>query len=127
MIRKHSKKRDEILRIIQSTSVHPSARWVYDMLKPTIPDLSLGTVYRNITVFQNGGEVVSVGVVTGEERFDGRTEPHPHAICSICGAVHDLPYTAADVTQPVAGDFVIDYRKTVFHGICAECAQKQGS
>jgi Fur family peroxide stress response transcriptional regulator len=78
--KKNSKKRDEILRIIQSTETHPSAQWVYDRLKPVIRDLSLGTVYRNIGLFLREGLVASVGVVNGEDRFDGRVAPHPNLV-----------------------------------------------
>jgi Fur family peroxide stress response transcriptional regulator len=91
MGRKHSKKRDAVLKAIRSTHSHPGAQWIYDTLKPSIPSLSLGTVYRNINVFLEEGAIVSVGTVGGEERFDGRVSPHPHLICCRCGKVADLP------------------------------------
>jgi len=52
-----SKKREAILNVIRDTDCHPSAEWVYQQLKPTHPDLSLGTVYRNLIFFQNHGTV----------------------------------------------------------------------
>ncbi|MDR2211173.1 MAG: transcriptional repressor [Spirochaetaceae bacterium] len=132
--RKHSKKRDAILRTIRSTNSHPGAQWVYDQLKPSIPDLSLGTVYRNISLFREEGEVVSLGVVQGEERFDGRVSPHPHLVCCRCGRVLDLPSPAPGIfkffTEPqtegreTVPDFTIDYRKTVFYGLCRKCAEE---
>jgi Fur family peroxide stress response transcriptional regulator len=122
--KKHSKKRDEILSLIRSTASHPSARWVYEQLKPAFPRLSLGTVYRNIKAFREEGELVSVGVVQGEERFDGRVQPHPHFICSRCGAIIDIE-GAMDETQGVsavlAPDLDVDHRKTVFYGLCGDC------
>jgi Fur family peroxide stress response transcriptional regulator len=130
--KKNSKKRDEILRVIQSTETHPSAQWVYDRLKPVIQDLSLGTVYRNIGLFLREGLVVSVGVVNGEERFDAKTAPHPHMVCVSCGKIIDLPCPVEfgrleSALQTVAGNgekesFNVDYRKTVFYGKCADCA-----
>ncbi|MDR0759598.1 MAG: transcriptional repressor [Treponema sp.] len=128
MGRKHSKKRDAVLKAIQSTHSHPGAQWIYDTLKPSIPSLSLGTVYRNINVFLEEGAVVSVGTVGGEERFDGRVSPHPHLICCRCGKVLDLPcLSEGDGAQAaeagnLPGGFVIDYRKTVYYGLCGECA-----
>ena len=59
--RKHSKKRDAIYECVRSTKTHPSAEWVYSRLKPEIPDLSLGTVYRNLNLFQQEGRLISVG------------------------------------------------------------------
>jgi Fur family peroxide stress response transcriptional regulator len=148
ILRKHSDKRDAILKVIQSTTEHPGAQWVYDKLKPLIPNLSLGTVYRNITFFRQEGQVVSVGVVNGEERFDGRVKPHPHLVCSRCGRVMDLPCPEIHITRAVSiiggplsqetgeadnenpensprgaesAGFAVDYRKTVFYGLCEDC------
>jgi Fur family peroxide stress response transcriptional regulator len=127
--KKHSKKRDAILEAIRSTTAHPGAQWVYNKLKPRIPDLALGTVYRNIAVFLRENSVVSLGVVRGEERFDGCVEPHPHCVCSRCGRVADLPCPDTETSKLIEGglaksmeNFTIDYRKTVFYGLCAECA-----
>jgi Fur family peroxide stress response transcriptional regulator len=124
--RKHSGKRDAILRVIQSTRSHPGAQWVYEQLKPVIPGLSLGTVYRNINVFREEGRVVSVGVVEGEERFDARVEPHPHFVCEKCGAVLDLageiqPELDTKLSFEIPG-CTIDMRKTVFYGLCKACS-----
>ena len=60
--RKHSRKRDAILECLRCTTSHPTAEWVYTQLKPTIPDLSLATVYRNLAMFKDEGTLVSVGV-----------------------------------------------------------------
>jgi Fur family peroxide stress response transcriptional regulator len=124
-VRKHSKKRDAILDVIKSTKSHPGAQWVYDQLKPAIPDLSLGTVYRNISMFKEEGTLVSQGVVNGEERFDSTTLPHPHAVCTRCGRMDDLSgevqakiLTEFDIEIP---GFAIDKRHTVFYGLCRDC------
>jgi Fur family peroxide stress response transcriptional regulator len=127
--KKHSRKREAILALIRSTKTHPGAQWVYDRLKPGIPDLSLGTVYRNINQFQSEGLVASLGVVRGEERFDGTVEPHPHVVCTRCGRVEDLPEemfseTSARLPAEIPG-FSIDIRNTVFYGLCENCDSKQ--
>jgi Fur family peroxide stress response transcriptional regulator len=123
--RKHSVKREEILNMLRSTKTHPGARWVYDQLKAKIPGLSLATVYRNMNVFLEEKKAISLGVVKGEERFDGFPEPHPHLICSCCGAAIDLPPNKAAKllkSRQYPGDsFLIDYNKTVYYGICGNC------
>jgi Fur family peroxide stress response transcriptional regulator len=125
-VRKRSKKRDAILELVRSTKTHPGAQWIYDRLKPTIPDLSLGTVYRNIGIFREEGLLEYVGTVKGEERFDADTSPHSHAICTACGKVMDLP---EEIRAGLAGEyqaeipgFIIDKRHTVFYGVCRECS-----
>ncbi|MDR1909691.1 MAG: transcriptional repressor [Spirochaetaceae bacterium] len=125
-VRKHSRKREAILELIRSTPSHPGAQWIYDSLKPLIPDLSLGTVYRNISLFREEGSVVSVGVVNGEERFDAVTSPHPHWVCEGCGRVLDLPRIEGELLDRLGcpereSGYVTDFRKTVFYGRCPEC------
>jgi Fur family peroxide stress response transcriptional regulator len=125
-LRKHSKKRDAILKLLRSTDSHPGAQWIYDRLKPVIPGLSLGTVYRNINIFREEGLVETVGTVKGEERFDADTSPHSHAICTVCGKVMDLSEDIrvnldADYRVEISG-FTIDKRHTVFYGICRGCS-----
>jgi Fur family peroxide stress response transcriptional regulator len=124
--RKRSRKREAILAALRATGSHPGAQWIYEQLKPRIPDLSLGTVYRNIGLFREEGTVVSVGVVNGEERFDAVTGPHPHWVCERCGKVVDLPGPSAE-TLKLLGESLgeagpaTDFRKTVFYGSCPAC------
>ncbi len=101
---KHFRKRDAILSCLRGTSVHPGADWVYAQLKPEFPDLSLGTVYRNLSYFQQTGQIVSLGTVAGVERFDANTSPHVHFICTGCNAVIDLPGMAVpqELTESAA-------------------------
>jgi Fur family peroxide stress response transcriptional regulator len=126
--RKYSRKRDEILAVLRQTTLHPGARWIYEQLRDKIPGLSLGTVYRNLTLFCNDGQAGVIGVVNGEERFDAVTEPHPHVVCTGCGKVADLPVPDeavlerfAEMFTQAAHDFEIDYRKTMFSGLCEDC------
>lgn len=122
--RKHSKKRDAILDCIRSTRSHPTADWVYAQLKPEIPDLSLGTVYRNLATFKAEGVIASVGTVDGMERYDWRTFPHPHFVCTHCNAVLDVDEIdppqelAAKVTCGSVRDCVL-----TFYGICNQCVR----
>lgn len=123
--RKHFRKRDAILACVRGTTVHPSADWVYHQLKPQIPDLSLGTVYRNLTYFKEQGDIISLGTVAGIERFDGNTQPHVHFICSGCAAVVDLPEIAVpqELTEAAAMGVggQVNGCSLTFTGICSQC------
>ena len=126
--RRQSKKRDAILELIRSSPSHPGAQWVYDKLKSEYPDLSLGTVYRNINLFKKEGLLSFLGVVNGEERFDGRAAPHPHICCTGCGIIADLDEAvSAMMFRHFPGEipgFAIDARNTVFYGSCDKCKQR---
>lgn len=126
---RYSKKRADMLELIQSTDCHPSAEWVYQQLKPTHPDLSLGTVYRNLIFFREHGLVQSVGVVRGQERFDGVTSPHSHFVCECCGSVLDLPKIHMDpgLDQTVSRQYglAVQRHELTFHGLCPTCIQSE--
>ncbi|MEM5779714.1 MAG: transcriptional repressor [Lawsonibacter sp.] len=122
---RHSKKREAILSAIRSTNSHPSAEWVYQTLKPTHPDLSLGTVYRNLIFFQEHGDIQSVGVVKGQERFDGVTTPHSHFVCNRCGAIMDLDQIKldSDMVRSVSEQYglAVERHELTFYGVCPMC------
>ena len=126
---RYSRKREAILSAIQGTSCHPSAEWGYQQLKPQHPDLSLGTVYRNLTFFQARGLIQSVGVVQGQERFDAVTNPHCHFICNCCGTVLDLPDIQPQVglDEAVSRQYglAVQRHELTFHGLCASCKSRQ--
>ena len=67
---KHFKKREAILNCLRSTTCHPSAEWVHAQLKAEYPDISLGTVYRNLALFKEQGLIISVGTVNGVVSVD---------------------------------------------------------
>ena len=122
---KHFRKRDAILNCVRSTTTHPSADWVFEHVREQVPDISLATVYRNLSLFKEQGLIQSLGTVKGVERFDGNTEPHVHFICTQCGAVLDLPEISVPeelnsaVSRSSGGR--VDTCQLSFAGICGEC------
>ncbi len=125
---KQFRKRNAILAYLRQTDTHPSAEMVYNHLKPEIPDLSLGTVYRNLSMFKSKGEIVSIGAVGGVERFDGNIKPHVHFVCTGCETVTDLPKIAVpeelndQVTHQTGGQ--IDTCQLTFVGQCKTCKEE---
>lgn len=122
---KHFRKRDAILAYLRSTDCHPTADTVYAELKQQIPDLSLGTVYRNLALFKQQGLVQSLGTVHGVERYDGNVEPHVHFVCTCCGRVLDLkglevPAQLSAGAAAETGGSVAQCMLTFF-GHCAQC------
>ena len=127
--KKQFKKRQAILEFLQYTTAHPSAEMVFNHLKPEIPDLSLGTVYRNLSMFKEQGQIMSLGTVNGVERFDGNTKPHVHFICTGCDAVLDLeemqvPEALREAAAACCGGRV-DACQLSFTGLCRECLNNQ--
>ena len=86
---------------LKAVTSHPTAEALYMSLKPDYPELSLGTVYRNLSVLVEEGMAVSVATVDGQLRYDARTEPHAHFICRSCRSVMDLELP--DMVTPMYG------------------------
>ena len=127
---KQFRKRNAILAYLRQTDTHPSAEMVFNQLKPEYPDLSLGTVYRNLTLFKDQGLIQSIGTVNGVERFDGNIEPHVHFICNGCDCVTDLPQIQVpeelnrQVNKATGG--TVDMCHLTFTGYCKDCKENQG-
>lgn len=123
--KKYSRKREAVLEKIRGTVSHPTADWVYEEVRKDIPDISLGTVYRNLAVFKDEGLIISVGVVDGRERFDANTREHAHFICLGCGSVLDIEADIeAGLNERVAQANGLDirFRQLSFYGKCGRCA-----
>ncbi len=121
---RHSAKRDEVLACLRATKSHPSAATISEQLRPR--GISRATVYRNLAQMRASGEIVSVGVVDGFERFDACTKPHAHFVCRCCGAVLDVdgislpPALSERAAQEL--DAVVESAWLTFSGICGDCA-----
>ena len=128
---KNFRKRNAILTYLQSKVTHPSAETIYSDLKQEIPDLSMATVYRNLTKFRQEGLVQCVATVKGVERYDGNTDPHVHFICRHCDAVIDLhemhiPPQLIEQASGITGG-TIDTCTLSFSGLCRDCCQKENT
>lgn len=127
--KRYSKKREAILEVIRGTHLHPTADWVYQQLKPEYPDLSLGTVYRNLAAFREEGIITSMGVVNGQERFDAITSPHCHFVCTVCGRVEDLPGLTLpeELGRTARETYGVQVERCRFtlEGVCRDCRQKE--
>ena len=128
---KHFRKRSAILSCIRSTTTHPSAEMVHEMLQEAHPDISLATVYRNLSLFKTQGLIQSLGMIHGIERFDGNTNPHVHFVCNCCSAIMDLHQMDApqrlcsEAAQHIGGQ--VDSCQLMFFGTCRACLAKQES
>ena len=125
---RYSKKREAILAALQGTNCHPSAEWLYRQLKPRHPDLSLGTVYRNLSLLTELGEIRKISTGIGPDRFDGNTSPHYHVLCTGCGSVMDLKMENIDHINIIAGNEFegrIHGHITYFLGTCRDCMEKE--
>ena len=122
---KNFRKRNAILSYLQCTDAHPSAETIFSDLKQQIPDLSIGTVYRNLTLFRQQGLVSVIATVNGVERFDANTDPHVHFICNNCDAVIDLPQM--EVPQALCSQAscqtggAVENCQLTFTGRCSQC------
>ena len=87
---RYSKQRDEILNIVLNSCDHPTARMVYEKARRTIPNISLGTVYRNLNILFENGDIKKILTYDGDDRFDKTLTEHNHIHCVICGKVSDI-------------------------------------
>ena len=88
---RYSRQRERIYEYLITTAEHPTAEMVHSALRKESPELSLGTVYRNLKLLEELGRVRRVTTYDGSERYDAICENHAHFICETCGTIRDIP------------------------------------
>lgn len=121
---KFSKQREAIKLYLQNNKTHPTATKIYEDLREEFPNISLGTVYRNLNFLAEKGEILKISCDDGSDHFDGNPKPHYHFICRKCHCVTDLSVPSLDhIDVLAAANFggTIEGHVTYFYGICEEC------
>lgn len=124
---KYSRQREALLDCIKNRQDHPSAYALFESLKKDDPKLSLGTVYRNLALLSDLGEIKKITSKDGSERYDPLIEPHNHFVCNECGRIIDIPRINEDgIYDKAKHDDIatVNTYELSFYGICKECYKK---
>lgn len=119
---RHSKQRDLILNIVQETKGHPTADWIYNEARKQLPNISLGTVYRNLGQLVENKHLNTVNV-KGVVHYDAFLANHQHFQCNSCGSVFDINFSTKEFVSEIdtKTNHKIDKCQVQLFGICEEC------
>jgi len=123
-----TKQRLIILDAVRNTGNHPTVEEVYNMVKPQIPNISLGTVYRTLGVLEELGLLQKVVYGKSSIRYDSNLDAHYHAICLECGSLLDVDESVLgniEARFPNETGFTIVGHKLEFYGYCKDCSLKE--
>ena len=129
MALKYSKQRQAVWDFLKDRKDHPTADVIYNGVREEYPNISLGTVYRNLMVLRDLGKVRTVEVGDGVIHFDPNVSEHDHFICTRCGRVLDIDgVDDQKVKAAAAAHFsgTIEGYSAYFYGICGDCLHKEG-
>ncbi len=121
---KYSRQRQLIYHFLTSRKDHPTADAIYQNVRQKHPNISLGTVYRNLTLLTERGEIQRLQVGDGMDHFDADTSCHCHFFCSKCNSLTDLQMDCMDdILEHARQNFDgrIDKQTTCFYGVCDSC------
>lgn len=127
---KYSRQREVIKDFLCTRKDHPTADMVYMNVRQQYPNISLGTVYRNLTLLTERGEIRKISVGDGVDHFDADTAPHNHFICKRCGSVIDLEMESIEhISESARQNFDghIEGHVTYFYGLCGDCCKSDPS
>ena len=121
---KVTQQRVAVYSMLAHTEAHPTPEDVFEAIRPDLPLVSLATVYKILDQFHRAGFVRKVSTEGQAARYDARTDPHHHLVCTGCGAIQDVqlqhePDLAGDL--PAAADFQVARYDVIFHGLCSAC------
>jgi Fur family peroxide stress response transcriptional regulator len=121
-----TKQRQLILDAVMASTTHPTANELFQTIHPKMPTISLATVYRNLNLLSENGQIRKIEMPGMPDRYDWRMETHDHLWCEKCGQVFDftLPQALDAQIQQVSGMKVRQYT-LVAHGLCCNCQKQQ--
>ena len=122
---RHSPQRDRIYEYLIQSVDHPSAEMIYSALRTQIPNLSMGTVYRNLRLLEELGKVRRVTSFQGTERYDAICSDHVHFLCGCCGLLRDVENTHTEEIRaalPLGEGYQISKLDLTITGTCPDCA-----
>lgn len=127
---KYSRQRESIKACLMARHDHPTADAIYASIREEFPNISLGTVYRNLNLLVELGEIQKLRCGDGADHFDADTRPHYHFMCRECGCIEDLPMEISQEINDLAQEHVhgkIDSHITYFYVVCENCMKKKTS
>lgn len=120
--------RDLVYKVVCDSSDHPAAETVYMRARAVMPNISLGTVYRNLKLLVSLGKVREIPLASGGSRFDKTVIAHAHFRCRVCGEVTDAEVNSIDALAEElrsCSGFEAESTEVMFTGICAKCRAKE--
>ena len=123
-----TRQRRVILEELNRLKTHPSADEIYHRVRERIPRISLGTVYRNLELLCESGEIRKLELAGSQRRFDGMTEDHYHLRCTRCGKIEDVemePLKHVETQIKKQSGFQVMGHQLEFYGLCPACVQSQ--
>lgn len=127
---KYSRQRESIKQCLAGRYDHPTAESVYLSIKEEFPNISLGTVYRNLSLLSDLGEIQKISTGVGPDRFDGNPASHYHFLCKGCGCVMDIELenqNDLNVKASAAFPGEIEGHQIQFYGTCPDCKIKNAT
>ena len=121
--RRNTKQRKLVLDAVRQSYSHPTADEIYNVVREQDDKISRGTVYRNLNLLADTGEILSIKT-PGGSRFDRTIEPHAHIICTSCSRVVDAPLpfdTELDIEASERTGWDVTSHYTIFEGLCPDC------
>lgn len=126
MERRNTVQKELVLKAVRSMKRHVNADEIYEYLHKDYPNIGKGTVYRNLNILSEEGEIRRVEVSDGPDRFDFTLENHYHVRCVKCNKVFDVDMDEIpDIMSRIKDTHGMKFLEydIVFKGICPECEE----
>lgn len=119
---RNTRQKELILDIINKSYSHPNAYDIYLECRKIIPNISLGTVYRNLNTLVNTNTIQKIKSNDNIDRYD-KIKNHSHFICIKCNKIIDIN-KKFDYNEYVGDNKVLSL-KVILEGLCKDCLEKE--
>ena len=103
---------------------HMTAEEIYMKAKKIQPSIAVGTVYRNLGLMAEAGQIRRISMVNAPDRYDRTLLPHEHLVCQSCGELSDIAVSdLKDYLEKQTGIRILGYDLNLKY-ICDKCKNK---
>ena len=120
---RYSKQRELVLQKVEQLCDHPTAEEIFDLAAKECPGLSLGTVYRNLSLLSDMGLIMTLETLDKSIHYDGNTDSHSHFICERCSKIIDLGVERGLPEDISELGLLVRHKKIIYYGLCPDCQQ----
>ena len=123
-MKRNTVQRTLVLETVRSLHNHPTAEEIYENVLLRCPNISQGTVYRNLNNLAKDGDILRVQVANAPDRYDFTVKPHAHFRCNYCGKVFDFTLPDTPLPEALNAGFQVEDYQLVFCGSCPDCKKQ---
>ena len=123
-VQRDTRQRSAIRAVVTDSSRPLLPLEIQERAQHTVPGLGLATIYRNLKLLVDEGDVRLVELPGEAPRFESAHHGHHHHFqCRSCKRVFDVHQCPGDFAALAPRGFKVEAHEITLYGLCADCGK----